>query len=127
MHRFGKGLLLICCLWLLTGPQLILQLTAWSWMLASYSQQSSLEQAIIETFGGDRPCEICKFIQTTDDNTPPKPEQKSSERQSFKLMPTQTSDLCILPDYSITKYPPPPKGAYPSLCYEVPTPPPRLV
>jgi len=97
-------------------------------MLANYSQQSSFEQAIIETFGGNRPCEICKFIQAVDEeDTTPTPEQKSGDSQRFKLMPTRAPDICILPGFSRVLYPPVSKLFYPSLYSKVPTPPPRLV
>lgn len=126
MRRFGKLLLLICCCWLLTGPQLLLQLGAWSWMLASYSQQSSFEQAIIETFGGDRPCEICKFIQVTDTESSPEPEQKSNENQSFKLLPLRTADTYTATPFSRVAYRLTPETFRPSRSYEVPTPPPKF-
>jgi hypothetical protein len=92
IRRLGKLLLLLCCFWLLTGPLLLLQLGAWSWMLASYSQESSFEQAIIETFGGDRPCEICKFIQTIDTESTPRPKQKANDHSDFKLITIQAAD-----------------------------------
>ena len=126
MRRFGQLLLLICCCWLLTGPQLLLQLGAWSWMLASYSQQSSFEQAIIETFGGDRPCEICKFIQATDTESSPEPERKSNENQSFKLLLARTADAYTIPLFSRVAYSLTPEAFQPSRPHEVPTPPPRF-
>lgn len=67
LSRFCKTLLLLLCCWLLTGPQLLLQLGAWSWMITSYSQESSIEQAIKETFGGERPCDLCMIIQAVDE------------------------------------------------------------
>ena len=127
MRKLGKLLLLICCCWLITGPQLILQLSAWSWMIASYSQQSTFEQAIAETFSGDYPCEICKFIQSTDDKTSPTPAKESNENKSFKLMYEQVTRILTLPNpcqvSNVGKselFPPP-------LHYRVPTPPPRFV
>lgn len=36
-------------------------------MVATYSQESSIEQAFRETFGGDRPCELCKVIEAVED------------------------------------------------------------
>ena len=35
-------------------------------MVANYSQESSIEQAFVETFGGERPCELCKIITAVD-------------------------------------------------------------
>lgn len=127
MRQIGKLLLLTCCIWLLAGPQLLLQLGAWSWMLVSYSQQSNLERAIIETFGGDRPCEMCKFIQATDDETPATPQQKTGEGKTFKLLPTMTCDICIASGIEQIWLHITPEASHPSLHYKVPTPPPRFV
>ena len=46
----------------------MLQLGAWGWMLASYSQESSFQQAIVETFGDERPCEVCRVIDAVEDS-----------------------------------------------------------
>ncbi len=94
-------------------------------MLASYSQQSSLEQAIIETFGGDRPCEICKFIQATDTESAPVSQQKANDHSGFKLLPVQTADISTVPAYFRMSYRFAATALYPYLYYKVPTPPPR--
>lgn len=94
-------------------------------MLTNYSQQSSFEQAIIETFGGDRPCEVCKFIQAGDTESFPQPEQKNSESKSFKLLIGRVTDICVIPAHSKVPYRLIVIKHQPSLLYEVPTPPPR--
>jgi len=56
-------------------------------MIASYSQESSLEQAIRETFGGDRPCELCRIIEKTEDRSQQQiPESGTPESREIKLM-----------------------------------------
>ena len=85
IRRLCRLLLLLCCCWLLTGPQLLLQLGAWSWMMASYSQESSIEQALAETFGGERPCELCKLItavETEQQTAPAKRTGRSHKSQA---------------------------------------------
>lgn len=62
MIRLFKSLLLLLSLWLAVGPLALLQIGAWAWMVTSYSQESSLKEAFRDTFGGDRPCEMCRFI-----------------------------------------------------------------
>lgn len=94
-------------------------------MLASYSQESSLEQAIIETFGGDRPCEICKFIQATDTESTPRPEQKANDRLDFKLLVLQEADISKALAHFRILYRLAATELQPSLYYKVPTPPPR--
>jgi len=86
LRQFIKSLLLFFCCALLFGPQAILQLGAWSWMLTSYTQESSLKQAIQETFGGERPCDMCKIIDSSDDPRNEAPTTKQSETRELKLM-----------------------------------------
>jgi hypothetical protein len=94
-------LLLVCCCWLLTGPQLLLQLSAWSWMIASYSQESNIKQAFTETFGGERPCELCKFITAIDAEQETAPVNEPTEVKPLKLLPGKTEHLTMAPTYLI--------------------------
>ena len=50
-------------------------------MVASYSQESSIEQAFAETFGGDRPCELCKIITAVDTEQESTPTQRTRRNQ----------------------------------------------
>ncbi|WP_206753289.1 hypothetical protein [Lentimonas sp. CC10] len=101
IRRLGRLLLLLCCCWLLTGPQLLLQLGAWSWMVASYSQESSIEQAFADTFGGERPCELCKLITAVDAEQETTPIKESTEVKSLKLLLGQAERLSLAPTYFI--------------------------
>ena len=53
---------LLGCLHLIGGPNAILQVYAWANMLVSYSQESTLSQAVTDTFSGEKPCCLCKKI-----------------------------------------------------------------
>ena len=62
-------------------------MSAWAWMLASYSQESSIQTAVSETFSGDRPCGLCKLISAVDSKqseSPIKPNHTTSK--DLKLM-----------------------------------------
>jgi hypothetical protein len=87
MHRriFNVSLLLLSA-WLLTGPLILLQLGAWAWMLTSYSQEGTFEHAIIETFGDERPCDICIMIDLLEKNESNKGETQRAENTDIKLM-----------------------------------------
>ncbi|MGB0409579.1 MAG: hypothetical protein ACPG3X_02215 [Opitutales bacterium] len=126
LRRTTKGLLLLVSLWLAAGPLALLQLGAWAWMITSYSQESSIEQAFRETFGGDRPCDMCRLIDTVEteqDGAAPLPNKK--DFQSLKLMlglgrairlpQPRTWEIERLAD----------SWAYESVGQRVPTPPPR--
>ena len=62
-----------------------MQLGAWGWMLATYSQESSFEQAIIETFGDERPCDVCRVIDAVEESESTGNAQRA-EQKSLKLM-----------------------------------------
>lgn len=95
-------------------------------MLTSYSQESSFEQAFRETFGGDRPCELCKIIEETDSENTQAPSSQQVENRELKLMlgiGRQLRISCEGPKESVlTPYRKGPLEAF----YKQPTPPPRL-
>ena len=86
LQRVSKIPLLLLCGWLLTGPLALLQLGAWWWMLASYSQESSFEQAIIETFGDERPCDVCRVIDGVEATESTNGSAQRAETKDIKLM-----------------------------------------
>jgi hypothetical protein len=53
---------IIGCLHLLGGPYSIIQLYAWANMVVTYSQDTSLTEAVADTLSGEKPCDICKKI-----------------------------------------------------------------
>ena len=86
LRRIFNISLLLLSAWLLTGPLALLQLGAWAWMLTSYSQEGSFEQAIIETFGDERPCDVCIVIDLLEKNESNKGETQRAENTDIKLM-----------------------------------------
>ena len=40
----------------------VLQSAAWVSMIVSYSQDGSLREAVVKTFDGEHPCELCRMI-----------------------------------------------------------------
>lgn len=86
LRRAFKILLLLLSGWLLTGPLALLQLGAWGWMLASYSQESSLEQAILETFGDERPCDLCRVIDAVEETESSNDAAQRGASKDIKLM-----------------------------------------
>ena len=115
--------LALCCA-LVVGPQFFLQLGAWGWMLASYSQDADLGKAFAETFSGERPCELCEIIESSREQDRPD-NRATAQAEHFRLLiPSAPS---ILP-------PAPPETRRPILRKRVslappgrnvPTPPPR--
>ena len=88
IRRTGQCLLFAFATWLLAGPLALLQMGAWAWMIASYSQEGSLQAAVQDTFSGERPCGLCKLISEVESEHPGTPAQSStSESKDLKLLP----------------------------------------
>lgn len=85
IRRFSKISLLLLSSWLLVGPLALLQLGAWGWMIANYSQESSFQQAIVETFGDERPCDVCRVIDAAEETEGGSPIAQSNQTE-MKLM-----------------------------------------
>ena len=83
-----KSLLFATSLWLLAGPLAILQLGAWGWMIASYAQESDLQQAVEDTFSGERPCAMCSMIVKV---------EETEQRQTKERHGPKAKDLKLLP------------------------------
>lgn len=70
-------------------PWPMLQTLAWLKMIADYSQEATLVQAISMTFDGKHPCRLCHFIQ----------QSQSKERQSQRSQNTdETLQLGLPPE-----------------------------
>lgn len=85
IRRLSKISLLLLSSWLLVGPMALLQMGAWGWMVASYSQESSFQQAIVETFGDERPCDMCLVIDAVEETEKGSPIAASTQNE-IKLM-----------------------------------------
>jgi hypothetical protein len=68
------------CLHLAGGPYATLQGVAWATMLAKYSVENGVVQGAIDTFSGDRPCELCKSIADAKSPEPDSPDPLPSPR-----------------------------------------------
>ncbi|MGJ8652026.1 MAG: hypothetical protein ACSHX8_02020 [Opitutaceae bacterium] len=94
-------------------------------MITSYSQESTLQQAFKETFGGERPCDLCKIIQAVDET-----------EQDAPLNTNESSKLVLMLGLAKPIYISAPSPRFEAqTCIEwkpesahcaVPTPPPRL-
>ncbi|MFU8893718.1 MAG: hypothetical protein ACNA8L_08830 [Luteolibacter sp.] len=78
------------CLHLAGGPYAMLQGVAWATMLASYSAENGLVQGAIDTFSGERPCQLCKSIADTKapgtDSTEPLPSPRFTQLKMLQDM-----------------------------------------
>ncbi|MES2982674.1 MAG: hypothetical protein V4727_10200 [Verrucomicrobiota bacterium] len=69
-----------------------MQLYAWANMLVTYSQETSISEAVVDTFSGEKPCHLCDKISeaksSAPDNDEPKPIQLSQKTFPDLFTPT---------------------------------------
>lgn len=63
------------------GPYAVVQLYAWANMLVAYSQETSISEAVVDTFSGKKPCHLCEKIS----------EARSSDSEKEIPEPVQLS------------------------------------
>src|SRR5579859_4246529 len=64
MKRNGlRFFLLLLAFWVTGGQWLMLQSVAWVNMARTYSQETTWSKALTQTFDGNHPCRLCRFIQ----------------------------------------------------------------
>lgn len=100
----------------------VLQSVAWVSMLVNYSAESSFAEAVVKTFDGKHPCQICVAVDAG----------KKSEREQQKLKSLDKADW-LIPETALALFRPASKPvAIPeelsllSFVTSPPTPPPRL-
>ena len=101
----------------------VLQTAAWVGMVISYSQTTSLEEALVKTFDGRHPCCLCKHICEG------KKSEKKSDRKldlkKFEFTDLRQSFICSTP-YQIQSFHPL-DDVVRLLAVTPPVPPPRSV
>ena len=95
-------------------------------MVANYSQESSIEQAFVETFGGERPCELCKIITAVDTaEQESAPNKEPTEIKGLKLLHGQAEHFNAAPKCWIAPNGRTTEQSAATRHQDVPTPPPR--
>ncbi|WP_411826127.1 hypothetical protein [Luteolibacter sp. AS25] len=95
MKKLFKYLFLIFgCLHLTGGPYALVQSYAWATMLVEYSQESSLAEAAVDTFSGEKPCSLCIRIEASkQDDSKQDPVLPTLEKLSKELLPISLASL----------------------------------
>lgn len=60
--RPAQYLLIVALFFALGGHWVVLQSVAWGRMIVEYSQQSSVKEAVVKTFDGQHPCDLCTTL-----------------------------------------------------------------
>jgi len=63
LRATGYPLLFLAMFSIAGGHWAVLQSVAWTGMLIEYSQNESFRGAIIKTFGGKAPCQMCRTVE----------------------------------------------------------------
>lgn len=77
---------------LIGGPYAVVQVYAWANMLVTYSQETSITEAVSDTFSGEKPCHLCEKIN----------EAKSSDSEKQNPEPVQFSQKLFQDFYAPT-------------------------
>jgi hypothetical protein len=102
--RFGRLLLaLVVCasMGLHWGA---LQAVAWGQMLVSYSQEADFSEAVMKTFDGAHPCNLCRAVQhgqseeKNADKTPP------GKKLDAVLMHVAVVDCAVVSDFEFSAF-----------------------
>ncbi len=123
--RAGPKLIAVLLLVLSLGLHWsVLQIIAWAGMIVTYSQDSTVREAISKTFDGRNPCPLCKAIERGRQE-----EQKQEQRSlkpSGKLDPGMLNPPLFL-DFYCRFAPPEPRPVHaPTRTEAPPKPRPRL-
>jgi hypothetical protein len=93
--RIGNILLIVALLAAMGGQWAVLQSVAWVGMVASYSQNTPLKEALTKTFDGKHPCCLCKAIAATKKSE--KKNEFTSQFQKIEFPPLKENPLLIAP------------------------------
>jgi len=92
LRRLGHWAVVCALVFTIGAHWAVLQSVAWIGMTVSYSQTSSLREALIKTFDGLHPCKLCKAVQ----------EGKRSEKKPDTQKPLNKIDLfCISGSWAV--------------------------
>jgi hypothetical protein len=100
----------------------VLQSVAWMGMLVNYSAEGSFSEAVVKTFDGNHPCQLCVVVDEGKKSEREHKQLKSLDKADWEL--SETVVLLYRPAFSLGRIPAnlPPD----SLSVPPPGPPPRL-
>jgi hypothetical protein len=97
-------LAILGCLHLIGGPHAAIQVFAWSTMLVDYSNQDGFAQGFQDTFSGEKPCSLCKKIESVkqtehEDKVPLTSPSQLSSKMLREMIPV--ADLVVSPPHGV--------------------------
>src|SRR5688572_7907469 len=83
--RASQYFLIMTLLVSMGGHLALLQTIAWGNMLADFSSETSLVEAMDKTFSGEHPCPLCKVVKKSKSEEEKKPLLKSEMKMEIAL------------------------------------------
>ncbi len=123
--RCGLPLMALALFTILGGHWLVLQGVAWSQMMRDYRlSEGSLRAAVVKTFSGEAPCDLCERI--TEGRRQQEQQPATLQLQmKFEMLALATLPCAPTPRVGARTYPTDPQGRLPRLTQEPPLPVPR--
>jgi len=103
------------------GHWFILQSVAWAKMVMDYSRQTSVQQALSETFDGEHPCDLCKKISRARDDSGKSATIAVFPHKDLSFVADKVARV-VPPNGSEFHYPDLPSGGWSSPVADLPTP-----
>lgn len=100
----------------------VLQVVAWTGMIASSARQDGLAEAIRDTFDGQHPCRLCRAIER--EQHQPSESLKAAPVMPNDALPVARSDFTVAPPATRLAFAPSPESAD-AACFPPDVPPPR--
>lgn len=82
-RAFQFVITLLACIQLAGGPYALAQIYAWAGMLVTYSQADGLAKGAMDTFSGEKPCELCVKISNAKSEESKRPVSNDKEINSL--------------------------------------------
>jgi hypothetical protein len=83
----GRPFIVLALCLAIGGHLLGLQSIAWAKMIVNYSQRCSIKEAIVQTFDGHHPCDLCKQIGKARD---------AENKQERRIVSIKTDLICTV-------------------------------
>ena len=101
LKKLFQLLIVVCgCLHLTGGPYALVQSYAWISMIIQYSKDDGLAKGVKDTFSGERPCHLCKKIDSVKKDESKQPLSKDIDLSAFAKLRTEClaqEIICLKP------------------------------
>jgi len=105
LRATGYPLLFLAMFSIAGGHWAVLQSVAWTGMLIEYSQNGSIGSAVLKTFGGKAPCQMCRTIEDGRQKESKLPATVKADQKIDKFLERSVREVPLPPEAHFS-YPP---------------------